>query len=359
MKRFFRYVLLFVILFSFFGWYFSNITLYLVSSLIVAAILRPITNRLHNIHILGLHSPRWVPILISFAGTIGFFIFLGFAFFPLINQQVLIISELDFEEIYTQIQSPISRLESFLIRYHLLETKPGFLFEQSQSALVKIIRNFDLASFIADLFDTTMNLLIGILAVGFITFFLLLENGILRRNLLNLIPNSYFELSVATFSKVEKLLSNYMTGLFFQILAIFFLASLGLSLMNIDYALTIALFAAIANLIPYAGPIFGSLFGLIIGISTGDFESNADFTYHFIKIASVFASVQLIDNLILQPMIFSKSVKAHPLEIFVVIFAGAKIAGVIGMISAIPVYTIFRVSIMEFYQGYKSYRIFK
>jgi predicted PurR-regulated permease PerM len=359
MKRFFGYALLFVILFSFFGWYFSNITLYLVSSLIVAAILRPITNRLHNIHILGLHSPRWLPILISFAGTIGFIIFLGFAFFPLINQQIIIIGQLDYEEIYKQIQSPVLRLESFLNRNHLLETKPGFLFEQSKSAIVKIIRNFDLASFLAGLFDTTINVLIGILAVGFITFFLLLENGILRRNLLNLIPNSYFELSVSTFSKVEKLLSNYLIGLFFQILAIFFLASLGLSLMNIDYALTIALFAAIANLIPYAGPILGSLFGLIVGISTGDFESNADFTYHFIKIVSVFASVQLIDNLILQPMIFSKSVKAHPLEIFVVIFAGAKIAGVIGMISAIPIYTIFRVSIMEFYQGYKSYRIFK
>jgi predicted PurR-regulated permease PerM len=266
---------------------------------------------------------------------------------------------LDLNDIYIQIQPPISKIESFLIRYNLIEANPGFLFEQTREAFFKIIKNFDVASFISSLFDTTLSLLVGILAVTFITFFLLLENGILRRNLLNLIPNAYFELSVATFTKVEKLLSNYLIGLFFQILAIFFLASLGLTLVDVEYALSIALFAAIANLIPYAGPVFGSIFGLVIGISTGDFSSNTDFTYHFIKIASVFASVQLIDNLVLQPMIFSKSVKAHPLEIFVVIFAGAKIAGVIGMISAIPVYTIFRVSIMEFYQGYKSYRIFK
>ena len=63
--------------------------------------------------------------------------------------------------------------------------------------------------------------------------------------------------------------------------------------------------------------------------------------------------------MILQPFIFSKSVKAHPLEIFVIIFVGAKIAGVLGMIFAIPVYTIFRVSIKEFYKGYREYRIFR
>jgi predicted PurR-regulated permease PerM len=359
MKRFFGYFILFIVLSIFFGWYFSNITLYLVLSLILAAILRPFTNRLHTIHILGQHPPRWLPILISFASIVGIFILLSLLFFPLINQQILVITSLDLNDIYIQIQPPISKIESFLIRYNLIEANPGFLFEQTREAFFKIIKNFDVASFISSLFDTTLSLLVGILAVTFITFFLLLENGILRRNLLNLIPNAYFELSVATFTKVEKLLSNYLIGLFFQILAIFFLASLGLTLVDVEYALSIALFAAIANLIPYAGPVFGSIFGLVIGISTGDFSSNTDFTYHFIKIASVFASVQLIDNLVLQPMIFSKSVKAHPLEIFVVIFAGAKIAGVIGMISAIPVYTIFRVSIMEFYQGYKSYRIFK
>ena len=69
--------------------------------------------------------------------------------------------------------------------------------------------------------------------------------------------------------------------------------------------------------------------------------------------------VQVTDNVLLQPLIFSKSVKAHPLEIFVIIFAGAKIAGIPGMIFAIPVYTIFRVSILEFFNGYKSYKIFK
>jgi len=231
--------------------------------------------------------------------------------------------------------------------------------EELKLGIFNTVKQVDIAGFISGFISFTSSILIGTLAVAFITFFLLLENGLLRRNLLNLIPNAYFELSVATFTKVEKLLSNYLFGLLIQILSIFSIAGLGLSVVHVDYALTIALFAAIANLIPYAGPILGTIFGIIVGISMGNFSSDIEYTYFLLKILSVFAVVQLTDNVVLQPLIFSKSVKAHPLEIFVIIFVGAKLAGILGMIFAIPIYTIFRVSVMEFYQGYKSYRIFK
>ena len=245
------------------------------------------------------------------------------------------------------------------MKYQLIENKQGILLEELRFSVKETLKKFDISGFISGVISVTTSLLVGILAVSFITFFLLFENGLLRRNLLNLIPNAYFELSVATFTKVEKLLSNYLFGLLLQVLAIFLLAASGLTLAGVDYALTIALFAAIANLIPYAGPILGAAFGMIVGLSTGDFSTDADYSYLLFKIISVFAAVQLTDNVLLQPMIFSKSVKAHPLEIFVVIFAGAKIAGIGGMIFAIPVYTIFRVAVMEFYSGYKSFRIFK
>jgi predicted PurR-regulated permease PerM len=359
MQRFFAYLFLFIVLFLLFGWYFSNITIYLIASLILAALLRPLTNRLHDFHVLGQHIPRWAAILLSYGSIVLLFVSLSFLFYPLINNQIIILSELDLNGIYEKIQAPVSKLERFLFQYELLENKPGFLFGELKNSMIETIKGFDFTSFISGVINTTSSLFIGSMAIAFITFFLLLENGLLRRNLLNLIPNPYFELSVATFTKVEKLLSNYLSGLLIQMLAIFSLASLGLSILSVEYALTIALFAAIANLIPYAGPILGASFGIIIGISSGTFETNSDLNYLIFKILSVFATVQIIDNILIQPLIFSKSVKAHPLEIFVVIFAGAKIGGVVGMIFAIPVYTIFRVSFIEFFKGYKSYRIFK
>jgi len=359
MQRFFIYPILILATLFLFGWYFSNITAYLILSLILAALLRPLTNKLNDFHVLGQHIPRWTAILVSYSAIIVLLVLLSLLFFPLINNQINILSGLDLEGIYEQIKVPVGRFENWLHKYQLVDSKPGHLFEEIKSSFIQMIAGIDFGNIISQIINTASTVFIGLMAVAFITFFLLLENGLLRRNLLNLIPNPYFELSVATFTKVEKLLSNYLTGLFLQILAIFSIASLGLTIMGIEYALTIALFAAIANLIPYAGPILGATFGIIVGISTGNFADSDAITFLLIKILAVFGVVQMTDNILLQPLIFSKSVKAHPLEIFVVIFAGAKIAGVLGMIFAIPVYTIFRVSIMEFYQGYKSYRIFK
>lgn len=359
MQRFFIYLIFFIGAFLLSAWYFSNVTLYFIISLIIAALLRPLTNRLNDFHLVRQHIPRWLAILISYASILVLVFLLSLLFLPLINNQLLILSEMDLEGIYLQIQEPIGRIERVLLRYQLLESQPGGLFEELKGSLIKLLRTFDFGGFITGLVNVTSSLLIGVMAVGFITFFLLLENGLLRRNLLNLIPNAYFELSVATFTKVEKLLSNYLFGLLIQMLCIFSIASLGLTIANVEYALTIALFAAVANLIPYAGPILGAVFGIVVGISTSTFASDAEYTYFLFKILSAFAVVQLTDNVVLQPMIFSKSVKAHPLEIFVIIFAGAKIAGIVGMIFAIPVYTIFRVSVMEFYEGYRAYRIFK
>ena len=97
-----------------------------------------------------------------------------------------------------------------------------------------------------------------------------------------------------------------------------------------------------------------------MGLLTTTFVPGSQEYYLVIlKVVIVFSVVQVVDNMVLQPLIFSKSVKAHPLEIFVIIFAGAKMGGVLGMIAAIPVYTIMRVFIKELYDGYRSYYIFR
>ncbi|SEJ48823.1 Predicted PurR-regulated permease PerM [Cyclobacterium xiamenense] len=341
------------------GWYFSDISLYFVFSLVLAAALRPLTNKINNLYVMGQHIPRALSIVLSFGAVLSVVFFLVLLFIPLFRSQVALLQDLDINYLYDQIQRPIDNLEGILIQLNLINNEPGYLIGLVKENLINSFNEVNIQGFINQVISTTSSFFISILAVGFITFFLLLENGLLRRNLLNFIPNKYFELSVATFHKVERLLSNYLLGLLIQMSVIFSIASIGLTLANVDYAMTIAVFAAVANLIPYAGPLLGTIFGVLVGLSTGDFNAANEVYFFLFKVLAVFSVVQLSDNVILQPFIFSKSVKAHPLEIFVIIFAGAKIAGVLGMIFAIPVYTIFRVSIQEFYKGYKEYRIFK
>ena len=142
--------------------------------------------------------------------------------------------------------------------------------------------------------------------------------GGMKMRLVALLRNKYFEISMGAFNKIEKLMSNYLIGLIIQMIAIFSLASLGLSILGIKYAITIAVFAALANIVPYLGPILGATFGILVGITVGtDLTSANDYLLLVLKIVAVFTAVQVNDNLIIQPLIFSKSVKAHPLEIFI------------------------------------------
>ena len=105
------------------GWYFSQITIYIVISVILAALMRPLTNKIHDIHIIGQNIPRWLSILISYSAIISIIFLLSLIFLPLITQQLVIIGELDLDGIYSQIQGPLNKLENLLFRYQLLENK--------------------------------------------------------------------------------------------------------------------------------------------------------------------------------------------------------------------------------------------
>lgn len=354
------YVVATLALIFFLGWLFMDIFIYVTIAIVVSSILRPLTQYIANTQIFRIRIPRLLAVIFSYTILILLIVSFVTLFIPLISEQVEVISGLNYESLYDRVTLPLQRFEDFLIINNLTTEPSGFIVNSLRESIVTFISNVQIGNVLNDILAVTGKFFVGILAVSFISFFLLYEMGSMRKKLISLIPNKYFEVTIAAYNKIERLLSNYLIGLLFQMFSIFSIASLGLSILGVKYALTIALFAAVANLIPYLGPILGASFGIIVGISTGaDLVTSQDYLFLILKIASVFAIVQLVDNIFLQPLIFSKSVKAHPLEIFIIIFAGASLAGIPGMIAAIPVYTVIRVSVTELYSGYRSYGIFK
>ncbi|MEM7110110.1 MAG: AI-2E family transporter [Bacteroidota bacterium] len=354
------YLLLGVIAFMLAAWLFSDIFIYVAISIVLSAVLRPLTHYISKAQFFKVRVPRLVAVVLSFA--IFFMLIASFVilFIPLISEQIEVLSAIDYESLYYRSTGPIKNIEIFLIENDLTSERPGFLVDSLKQNMQGFISEINFSNILNQLIAFTGQFFIGILAVGFITFFFLYEMGSIRNKLISLIPNRFFEVTIAAYNKIERLLSNYLVGLLIQMFFIFSIAALGLSIVGVKYSLTIALFAAVANLIPYLGPILGASFGILVGISTGlELESTQDYLFLVVKVISVFGVVQLVDNVFLQPLIFSKSVKAHPLEIFIIIFAGASVAGIVGMIVAIPVYTIIRVFVTELYQGYRSYTVFK
>ena len=99
--------------------------------------------------------------------------------------------------------------------------------------------------------------------------------------------------------------------------------------------------------------MIGAVIGVIIGISTNlDLDFYTQVIPLSLKICVVFAIMQLIDNFVLQPLIFSNSVKAHPLEIFIIVISAGTLWGVLGMIIANLIHT-FRVIAKEFLSEFK------
>jgi len=114
--------------------------------------------------------------------------------------------------------------------------------------------------------------------------------------------------------------------------------------MGFHNAWLIGFFAGMVNIVPYLGPWIGAGFGVLMTITANvDMDFTTQILPMLIQMAAVFGITQLIDNFLISPMVFSNRVIAHPLEIFIVVLLGAKIGGLVGMIIAIPMYTILRV----------------
>ena len=191
-------------------------------------------------------------------------------------------------------------------------------------------------------------------SVTFIAFFFLKDEKLFGRALKSAIPNKQTTKTDTALLKIKYLLTRYFSGILVQITLISLYVSMALSFFGVQNSVLIAFFAAIINVIPYIGPIIGAIFAVLVTIS-----SNLDVDFYSVtlpmlfKVVCVFASMQVLDGFVLQPYIFSNSVKAHPLEIFLVVIVGAKLGGITGMVIAIPIYTILRVVAAVFLQEFK------
>ncbi|MGB3464171.1 MAG: AI-2E family transporter, partial [Cyclobacteriaceae bacterium] len=195
-NKFFIALFFGIILLVYLAWYFSNIFIYLVFSLVITTLLRPLVNFIGRIQFYRTKVPRTVAILFSFIFLLvvaGLFVLL---FVPLISEQVRVIANLDFDEIYYNIAQPITSFENLLIENNVVDLSEGFLVDNMRESITTRLNEANFTTLINGLLSVTGSFFVGLLAVTFITFFLLYENGILRRTIISIIPNKYFEVFI-------------------------------------------------------------------------------------------------------------------------------------------------------------------
>ena len=327
-----------VVLLGYFLYTIKSVLIYIIIAGILSLIARPSIFFLRK----KLKVPNTIAVVLTMFLMLGFLTCLILMFIPLIAEQGRSLSLLEVDNLQKNIQEIFNQTTTYF-------TSQG-IDVLSELKNVDFIAQFkEIPNLLNSVLGAVGSLSVGLFSVLFISFFFMKDSQLLKNSVMAIIPNK----TEGRFSKsleiINDLLSRYFIGLLFQITILFILYTLILLVFDIDNAVVIAFLCALLNLIPYVGPMIGAVIMFVLSMTSNiglDFQSEILSTSLWIMFWYLMA--QLIDNFISQPLIFSKTTKSHPLEIFLIIIVGGLLYGVVGMITAVPLYTALKVILKEF-----------
>ena len=189
----------------------------------------------------------------------------------------------------------------------------------------------------------------GIFSILFLSFFFISDKDLFTRIVMLFVPENNYKKTAHILDKINQMLTRYFTGVLIEVSTMMVLISLGGWFVGLQNAILIGFIGGLMNLIPYIGPLIGAAIASVL-VTMTNIYLGIDHTAGLVGgILLVFAVANMIDNFLLQPIIYSNSVHAHPIEIFIVIIMGGTLGGPLGMIIAIPIYTVFRITVKEFF----------
>jgi predicted PurR-regulated permease PerM len=336
------------------GLYYIRVVLgYLLISAVLSIIGRPLMSFLEGRRVRGRRLPGSVCSVLTLFSIYLIFAGLFALFAPLIIEEAHVLSSIDTEKVKEAWAEPVADLETWLDTNGFVpdgEDKSDFV-GRKMNELLKYISVSDM---IYVVLAQLGNLIVLLFSVTFITFFLLKERSTLYRWIHALTPERSESQMQDVLRNAKKTLQRYFIGILIQVLLMSGIISIGLMIFDVKSALLIGFMAGIINIIPYIGPLIGGTIGLLIGVSSHlELDFYSEILPLAIKIVSVFSFAQLLDNFVFQPVIFSNSIKSHPLEIFLVVLIAGTVAGITGMVLAIPFYSLFRIIGAEFFGRFK------
>ena len=348
-------------LIAFFCWYFRSVIVYILAAFVISLIGQPIVRSLRQFRFRGKAAPAWLLSILTLVIIVLMLTLILTRIIPIISSIIREAAAMDtsfltrgdfFENINTWIAQmfPDAGRDFDIVKFSLSKLSD---FVSNKGGFTGIIGS--VASFIADI-------VIALFSIVFISFFFIKDDTLFGKIIGSLVPDR-LEASVGkTIIDIERLLSRYFLGLFVEVFGVMLVDFFGLWLIariGVNYAIGIAFIAGILNVIPYVGPLVGEVLGVTLcvilkyGTGTG---LNVELWMFALIVLAIMLGAQLIDNFIYQPVIYSTSIKANPLEIFIVLLVAGHVGGITGMFVAIPGYTVLRVVASRFFYHWKPVR---
>lgn len=333
-------IVLGIALLCYFLYKIESVLVYIAIAAVIALIARPIIlflrRKLKFPNTLAVVSTMVVFVLLLI-GIIGMFI-------PLVIEQGRSLSLLQTEGLKNNIQDLITQANDYFTSKNI-----DILSELQSADVFSSLKS--IPNVLNSIVGTLGSFSVGLFSVLFISFFFMKDSRLFKNALLTVIPNGTEKRFSFSLEKINDLLSRYFIGLVLQITILFVLYTIILLIFGVSNAIVIAFLCALLNIIPYVGPLIGAFLMIVLTMTSGigqnlNFQSEILPTTVYVMIGYFIA--QMIDNFASQPIIFSKTTKSHPLEIFLVIIIGGLLMGPLGMIIAVPTYTVLKVILKEF-----------
>jgi len=239
----------------------------------------------------------------------------------------------------------ISRFEDFLMPYlSFLGIKDLNLMGRTQAVMAGA------GDWIFNHVLDAASLVTSMILIPFIVFFLLKDGREFKKAFVSLVPNRHFEFTLYLFHKLNAQVGNYLRGQLIDATIVGTMTVFALWVVGVKYFFLIGIFAGLANLIPYFGPIAGAVLALLVSIlQTGSLDK-------VLYVILAFTIIKLLDDVIVQPVVVARSVHMHPLTVLLAVLIGGKLFGILGMLLSVPVVGFLKVVVHESILNYRRYR---
>lgn len=334
-------------------WYFSNIVGYILISAVLAIIGKPIVDKLVRVRIKGRSFPRWLAALVALLAIWTVAVLFVTFFIPLVFGKFSELSRMDVSFVVEAFEEPLLALQDFLEKYFAFDASEFSLSHELTGHLTPLLNLDTISDALSSTFGLIARTLIALFSITFITFFFLKQDNLFRNMLVALFPKKYKDNIDWALASVTSLLIRYFTGIIAESAAVMLILSSLLLIWGFpaDTAFFMGFVVGVLNVIPYIGPIMGAAISIAVGMVSP--LAGMGIGNMVLVILGNVIFVQMIDNFVLQPYLYSNRVKAHPLEIFLVILIAGSVAGILGMLLAIPSYTVLRVFAKEFLNNFR------
>ena len=345
-------------------WYFRSVLIYILIAVVVSLIAKPIMKQLQRLNIKGRRLPDWflaaftlITLLIVCSAVITMVV-------PIVSNIVKGISLSSIEQSARYIAEPLANFNEML-RQTFPKLGNGFRIEiAAVQELQKMFSPTMFSSVIGSAASAVTSFGIGLFSVVFISFFFIKDDDTFTKIVTALVPDKHETETAKAIADIGHLLSRYFSGVMIEVLGVALINFLGLLLiarLGFNAAIGIAFLTGILNVIPYVGPLAGGVIGTTLGLiikysSAAPIGLDVSFLAFTVILIAIFCFTQLVDNFLYQPLIYSTSIKAKPLEIFIVLLIAGHLGGPLAMIVAIPSYTVVRVIAFRFFRRFKAIR---